>query len=265
MNLDQFYKAVWSDYIKITPQAEAIRKLFLKIDANVVNDHVAFRTFSDCSVNLAFLSSVIVALGYEVQDHYDFELKKLKATSFIHTDPDVPKIFVSELERHRLSAPTQDILNSYCSQISSVSDSPEVFWSGRHWNTPSYEDYKTVLAESEYAAWLLVIGLRANHFTVSVNHLESTNSIVDVLQRVENSGFAINESGGRVKGTPESLLEQGSTMADKQGFIFAEGEKHEVPTCFYEFAMRHKDADGNLYQGFIAANADKIFESTSTS
>ncbi|MGB6140662.1 MAG: DUF1338 domain-containing protein, partial [Pseudoalteromonas rhizosphaerae] len=35
-----------------------------------------------------------------------------------------------------------------------------------------------------------------------------------------------------------------------------------VPSCFYEFALRYAKPDGELYTGFVAASADKIFEST---
>ncbi|MGL4837356.1 MAG: DUF1338 domain-containing protein, partial [Shewanella sp.] len=34
------------------------------------------------------------------------------------------------------------------------------------------------------------------------------------------------------------------------------------PSCFYEFALRYPKANGELYTGFVAASADKIFEST---
>ena len=64
------------------------------------------------------------------------------------------------------------------------------------------------------------------------------------------------------RGSPEVLLEQASTLADRQTFTFAGGEEHEISTCYYEFARRYPDADGELYQGFVAASADKIFEST---
>ncbi len=37
---------------------------------------------------------------------------------------------------------------------------------------------------------------------------------------------------------------------------------NEIPSCFYEFAKRYPQADGELYTGFVAASADKIFEST---
>ena len=78
------------------------------------------------------------------------------------------------------------------------------------------------------------------------------------------SCLAVNDSGGRVKGSPEQLLEQGSTMADKMEAEFADDQMHEVPTCYYEFAKRYPDKDGNLFQGFVATSADKIFESTDT-
>ncbi|MGB1300776.1 MAG: DUF1338 domain-containing protein, partial [Pseudoalteromonas tetraodonis] len=32
--------------------------------------------------------------------------------------------------------------------------------------------------------------------------------------------------------------------------------------CFYEFAIRYPKPDGEIYTGFVAASADKIFEST---
>ncbi len=264
MTINDFYSNLWEDYIQITPQAEKIRQLFLETDSEVVNDHVAFRTFSGSPIDLNFLKGVVLSLGYQVQDNYDFTVKKLKAMSFIHEDKKVPKVFVSELERHKLSDASQAILARYCDQIQSVKSGPGVFWSGRHWQMPSFDDYATVLDESEYAAWLLVIGLRVNHFTVNVNLLHSTDRLEDVLDRVQAAGFAINESGGRIKGTPDVLLEQGSTMADRIKVSFSDGQAHFVPSCFYEFAKRYKNSQGELYQGFVAANADKIFESTSS-
>jgi hypothetical protein len=36
----------------------------------------------------------------------------------------------------------------------------------------------------------------------------------------------------------------------------------KLPSCFYEFAKRYPLENGELYSGFVAASADKIFEST---
>lgn len=262
MQPQAFFQSLWTDYVSITPQAQQVHDLFAATDGVVINDHVAFRTFADTPLRLDVLEPLILAMGYERQDSYEFKAKKLRAHSFIHPDPTVPKVFCSELLVDQLSPENQAIIQKYTAQIKEQALDQSVFWSGRHWAMPSWDDYNAVMAESEYGAWLLAIGVRCNHFTVSVNHLTSTDDIREVLGRVKTAGFAVNTVGGEVKGTPEALLEQGSTMADKQAFTFAGGESHVIPTCFYEFAKRHADADGIVYQGFIEANADKIFEST---
>jgi hypothetical protein len=115
--------------------------------------------------------------------------------------------------------------------------------------------------ESEYAAWLYLFGFRANHFTVSINYLEKFSGIIEVNEFLKSQGFPMNDSGGEVKGSPEQLLEQSSTLADQLEVAFQEGT-YRVPSCYYEFATRYKDANGKLFSGFIAGSADKIFEST---
>jgi copper chaperone CopZ len=129
---------------------------------------------------------------------------------------------------------------------------------------PTWVEYQALLAESEYAAWLLAIGLRANHFTISVNHLENYRTLQQVVQAVKEAGFALNTVGGEIKGSSEVFLEQASTLADKQQVEFADGDEHQIATCFYEFALRYPQSDGALFQGFVEGNADKIFDSTNS-
>ena len=50
-------------------------------------------------------------------------------------------------------------------------------------------------------------------------------------------------------------------MADRVPVTFTD-ETVTIPSCFYEFALRYPKPDGRLYSGFVAASADKIFEST---
>ncbi|MEX0981299.1 MAG: DUF1338 family protein, partial [Bacteroidales bacterium] len=109
--------------------------------------------------------------------------------------------------------------------------------------------------------WVAVYGYRANHFTISINHLNQFNSIQKVNEFLKENGFRLNSSGGEVKGTPEQLLEQSSTLADTISVEFKEGTS-EIPSCYYEFARRYSDKNGQLFSGFIAGSADKIFEST---
>ena len=61
------------------------------------------------------------------------------------------------------------------------------------------------------------------------------------------------------------MLEQSSTMANRIEWEFDGGVRQTIPSCYYEFARRYADpATGQLYEGFIAKSADKIFESTNS-
>ena len=259
MNAHQLFEALWQQFIQVTPQANQIHQQLKALGESPINDHVAFRTFSDCPVDIEHLTPVLEALGYRFQQHYDFSAKKLTAGSY--ECPGLPKIFLSELRREQLSDDAQAILQRLIDPIPDQPLEPNIFCAGRLWTLPSHADYQALANESEYAGWLAVWGLRANHFTVSLNDLNRRPSVMQMNEWVKDWGFAINASGGEVKGTAEDLLEQSSTLADRVTLKFEEGE-FEVPSCFYEFALRHPMPDGQLYPGFVAANANKIFEST---
>ncbi|MBT6751795.1 MAG: DUF1338 family protein [Desulfobacula sp.] len=92
--------------------------------------------------------------------------------------------------------------------------------------------------------------------------MKKIDEIGDVMNAVRISGFKLNAIGGIVKGSPELMLEQGSTMANKVEFDFGSGELHSIPTCFYEFAKRCKNKNQELFTGFIKESANLIFGST---
>ena len=172
----------------------------------------------------------------------------------------MPKIFLSELLLEQFSIDLQKIFQEIFQNINL--EGQELFTGGRSWEI-DFQTYNQLANESEYASWLYVWGFCPNHFTVSVNHLNSYQRLEEVNDLVKQNGFLLNESGGEIKGTPEELLEQSSILADKKYVSFSDGE-YLIPSCYYEFAKRYKDEDGRLYQGFIAKSADKIFESTNT-
>lgn len=263
MNANEFFQHLWADYVEMTPQAQRIKTAFEDAGERVVNDHVAFRTLALEPIGLKALEPHLLAVGYTPYEPYDFAAKKLSAFGYLPPEPEMPRVFVSELRVAELSAEAGAILRRVASQVDPARvASPDVLWSGRLWDAVSWDEYQTLQAESEYAAWVASIGIRPNHFTIGVNFLEKHPEVEDVLRVVEGLGYSINESGGRVKGSPDVLLEQGSTLADRMAIDFAGGETHEVPTCYYEFAKRYPTESGELYPGFIAASADKIFEST---
>lgn len=262
MNAEQFFAHLWEDYIRIAPAAARLREAVVARGESPTNDHVAFRTYDIAPINLAALEPHLLALGYQRFAPYHFEDKKLRAFGYIHPAGH-PRVFLSELETAHFSPFLRETVAGLCAQVDPAAAlRPEVLWSGRPWGPVSHDVYQRLLAESEYAGWVAAIGLRANHFTISINSLKTFANIHEFADFLESIGYKLNTAGGRIKGTPEVLLEQGSTLADRVAVEFAGGERHEIPTCYYEFAQRYPDASGRLYDGFVAASADKIFEST---
>ncbi|WP_372645600.1 DUF1338 domain-containing protein [Ancylomarina sp.] len=262
MQIDVF-NTLWKNYTLQNPSAQAIHDLFTKENEQVINDHIAFRTFDDPRMNIKVLSKKFIKLGYEQKGEYKFEDKHLNAIHLEHpTIENAPRVFISELI---LSEFSEEFQKTVKRRINSVGNAyyadPDLIHKGCVWGKPSYADYQFLRKESEYAAWLYIHGFRPNHFTVSINALKKYNTIEKVNQFIKDSGYEMNTTGGEIKGVPESFLQQSSTLAEMIQMEFEEGT-YEVPACFYEFAIRYPDANGQLFSGFIAANANKIFDST---
>ncbi|MGJ8667870.1 MAG: DUF1338 domain-containing protein [Oceanococcus sp.] len=260
MNITTFFEALWADYLNFTPSAGKIHQLFGG-GHEIANDHIALRTFNTPDLGLDAMEPLFLAMGYQRGGEYAFKAKKLLARHYEHPDATVPKVFISELLLQEFSDELQGQVAEQLRQMGELgAPDASLLYSGRHWDL-SHAQYQSLLAESEYAAWLSAFGFRANHFTVNVNVLPGFASVAQVNAMLKAEGFALNASGGEIKGSPEVMLEQSSTMADKVAVEFRDGE-FEIPACFYEFAYRYPQADGSLYQGFVEASADKIFEST---
>jgi len=261
MTVTELFNALWLDYTsRLCPSALKVHNLLREEEA-LTNDHIALRTVNLDSVGLDILAQPFLELGYKPCDHYQFKTKKLRAQHFEHSDESLPKVFISELLVDQCSFTVQRIIDSLLAQITPIQFTNPLFLAqGRPWNV-SIEQYLALVKETEYGSWVAAHGYGANHFTVSINHLNRFKSLNDINAFLKQNGFKINSSGGEIKGTPDEYLEQSSTMADKVGVSFIEGELY-VPGGFYEFSKRYKMNDGTLYSGFISASADKIFEST---
>ncbi len=252
---------LWKDYLDINPSAQYIFNLFIAKGEKIINDHIAFRTYNHPSINIDTLAQVFTPLGYTEKGEYDFKKKKLYAKHFEHANAEMPLIFISELQIEEFGSDTQEIIKELIDQIPENFTSHLSFiFSGRPWNL-SYSQYLSLKKVSEYAAWIAAFGFRVNHFTISLKNLNNFHGIEDVNQFLKNHGIQLNDAGGEVKGTRDDYLEQSSTVAYNKETTFSDGN-HVIPACYYEFAMRHKKPDGNLFRGFIAGSADKIFEST---
>ncbi len=263
MNKDLLLSKLWEQYTSITPSAQKIHQLLAQKGETIKNDHIAIRTYNDKRVNIAVMEKPFLAAGYVAKGEYVFESKNLFARHYEHeTDKAAAKIFISELILEKCSQQLQETVKTFLNDCDpSVFTSKGLIISGPVWNSKSHTIYKSLLSESEYAAWLYVYGFRANHFTINVNALTEFENLEQLNSFLEDKGWKLNNSGGKIKGTPAQLLQQSSTLADLNQVAFDEGSI-EIPSCYYEFALRYPMENGELYSGFIAASADKIFEST---
>jgi len=254
---------LWDDFITQNQQAKKIYDLFTNEGETVVNDHIAFRTIDDPRVNIETIARPFLKAGYVEKGRYVFIDKHLYAKHFEHaTDKAAPRIFISELLMHQFPEYLKEHFHTILNKIPfDILDSDEFIFSGNTWGQPSYHIYEQLRDVSEYAAWLYVFGFRINHFTVSVNNLKKFDTLAKVNQFIKDNGFKLNESGGEIKGNEEQQLEQSSTMADPVMIEFIEG-LYSVPSCYYEFALRYPNENGELFSGFVVDSADKIFEST---
>lgn len=258
------FDKLWDDYISLNPEAYKIYKLLSEQHETIYNDHVAFRTFNLKGIGLGILAKHFIELGYSEKNDYIFKEKKLFAKHYEHSDKNLPKVFISELELEKVSPFVRTTIeNTFADFDLSQTQKPDFLCSGATWKR-SYKIYEALYKESEYAAWTYAYGFRANHFTVNVNQLKKFSDLPKLNNFIKSNGFQLNQSGGEIKGTPEEMLEQSSTMAKDVALEFEEGT-YKIPACYYEFAKRYPMPDGNLYQGFIAKSADKIFESTNKS
>jgi hypothetical protein len=258
----------------------------IKSEIEIENDHVAFRTIGVEHLGIASFEKIFQHYGYEKRDYFFFEGKKLNAFWFAPPEPSFPRIFVSELRVNDLSDTAQKIIRKYTDSIKSdpsdaldLNDGEAVdqFLHSPLWQLPSLEDYKTLLAESEYAAWVIYNRYYLNHYTISVHNLpEGYNTIGEFDDFVESIGVKLTDAGGRIKISPDGGLLQSSTVAQMVEATFSGGETYSIAGSYVEFAERkilpqfaHWPASAirrqHRREGFETGNADKIFESTFTS
>lgn len=259
--LQNYFDKMWTNYCEMNPQAQSVYNKLSQFGENVVNDHIAFRTFLHPKIEIKKLAGHFTKFGYVQAGEYEFVQKKLKAMHFEHPNTDIPKVFISALDLNQCSEFLRKTVNAILNHLDEDKVSQDHFmYGGRPWPA-SYLVYKKLEQESEYAAWVYAHGFKPNHFTVYINQLKKLTTIQELNSFLEKNGFVLNSAGGKIKGSPQDLLEQSSTMANEIPISFNEGI-FSIPACYYEFAKRYPTKDGKIFQGFVAQSADKIFEST---
>lgn len=288
--LDDVLAGLMRRYRERVPDVQKV--LDAMLDAGVIqspdeveNDHIAFRTMGVPNLGLASFEKLFLHLGYERRDAYDFVEKKLSAYWYSPPRQDLPRIFASELRVDELSAEARRIIHRYTSTVTSdpvdslnLNDANAIdqFLHQPLWETPTLADYRTLLTESEYAAWVIYNRYYLNHFTISVHNLKpGYNTIDEFVAFLQEQGIRLNSAGGIIKVSPDGDLRQASTVAQMIDARFADGETFRIAGSYVEFAERRvlppfRNLPANQItrqhrrEGFETGNADKIFESTFT-
>jgi len=289
--LDKVFDGLMDRYKQRVPDVSAIIKAMIKEDvikneAEIENDHIAFRTMGVPFLGIQSLEKIFLHYGYRRRDHYFFPAKKLDAYWYAPSSAKCPRIFISELRVNELSENAQNIIRSYTNEVTSdpvdtldLDDAyaTDHFLHSGLWRIPTLEDYLALSKESEYAAWVIYNRYYLNHFTISIHNLKPGHNIIaDFNNFLERNGFTLNDSGGKIKVSADGNLLQSSTVAEMIEAIFANGVKHKISGSYVEFAERKvlKQFEGlpasaikreHRREGFEANNADKIFESTYSS
>ncbi len=292
--LDAILDGLLARYKAHVPEVDAIvaameRAGIIRGEDDIENDHIAFRTMGVPNLGIASLEKVFLAHGYRARDWYEFPAKRVTARWYAPPEARHPRIFISQLRVGEMSAPARHIVHSYTDTVEAdpvdrvnLNDAQAVvdFLHAPLWRTPTWTDYQHLLAESEFAAWVIYNRYYLNHFTVSVHNLPSPyGSLARFNEFLEANGFTLNDSGGKIKVSADGKLLQSSTVAAMVDAQFADGrggaETHRIAGSYVEFAERRvldEFADlppGHIRrehrrEGFEAASADKIFESTYT-
>jgi hypothetical protein len=266
------------------------REGVIRGEDDIENDHIAFRTLGVAPLGIASLEQVFLHHGYDRRDRYDFPQKKVNAHWYAPPAETFPRIFISELRVDDLSPEASRIIRSYTDGVAEdpvraldLDDPAQVvaFLHAPLWRTPTWSDYTRLRDESEFAAWVIYNRYYLNHFTIAVHNLPPGLDTVEGFNRfLEAHGFTLNDSGGKAKVSADGKLVQSSTVAVMAEAAFDDGrggvERHAIPGSYVEFAER-RVLDGFAHlersdirrehrrEGFEAASADRIFESTFTS
>ena len=117
-NINTLFEYLWQNYLCVTPTATKIHKLLGSTQNNdIINDHIALRTFDLEKVSLEKLAKHFTSLGYKECNEYNFEDKKIHAKHYEHPNIDNPKVFISELQVERFSPVIQEVIHFLVSQV----------------------------------------------------------------------------------------------------------------------------------------------------
>jgi hypothetical protein len=201
----QMIDSLWRDFTKSTPQAARICELLVERGELVHHDHLALRTFAAPGLGMDAIAGRFEAEGFRPRERYRFDEGHLRARYWQHDDPNVPKVFIIELEVGLLSPAAQAIVARLIAQVPPrFAERPDLACAGRPW-TPTYADYQALLAESEHAARVAALGLGVDRCSLDVGALITFPDLDALVALLVEHGFRVDVRGERATLRPDRI------------------------------------------------------------
>ncbi|KAL9645385.1 hypothetical protein ABK040_002584 [Willaertia magna] len=270
--LKQVTDELWKEYLIRVPYARKYVDINYTLGGNVVNDHIALRTFhieptnSSKKNNVAWggvksLARVLKPFGYKDKGDYLFKDTHLYAQHFeFPEDQDVPKIFISQLEVQKLSKKNQKIIKEILIDAkdpldrdalrlldivernqSELKDLEKKYLSQsllnvfkRQWSIPYEKDVLELNKESQYAAWTAIHGWSVNHFTAYINrqNISKLKTIEDTIDYLEKECKIPMKKGGIVG--PQKLRQTATAAVTEK--VLLRDENNELVERDWSYA-----------------------------
>ena len=288
------FDALWDGYRSRVSYVRDYEKMVAAAGATFFNDHIAFRTLAvqQPQAGIASVSRIFEALGYRAAGSYHFEDKQLSAIHFQHTNPQFPKLFVSELKTWELPTNAGRIIEQtlvnhrpafreeFLATLAALDSSPiantaellsEVVahFQTLPWQPPQKHDVLELNKTSQYGAWTLVHGYNVNHFTSLVNShgVANLNDLEKTMAALTTAGVPIKPE---IEGERGSKLRQSATEAVKIDVEVRDGEQATTMPwsyAYFELAERNEIIDAATgkrvrFEGFLGPQATNLFEMT---
>lgn len=288
--LVDLFDALWTEYRSRVSYVRKYEEVVARHGGTFFNDHIAFRTLARQrpQVGVVTLSRLFEALGYVPANCYQFPDKHLRSIHYQHSNPRLPKLFITEMQTWRLTSTAQEIVaktlanhpdpfaDEDLTDLSNGSDPTDThrqalldsarrWFSQPRWPMPKMSDITAVNRESQFAAWVLVHGYRVNHFTALVN-----SHGVEALDDIEKTVAALREAGvpmkAEIEGAKGSKLRQTATEAVMTDVVAADGV-FPWTYAYFEIAERGTVVDPETgrtgrFEGFLGPQATQLFEMT---
>lgn len=292
--LADLFDRLWDRYRDRVNWVRDYERVVRSAGATFVNDHIAFRTIGSQSPSAGIhsLGRIFESLGYRAAGCYQFPDKHLSSIHFQHANGNFPKLFVSELQTWRLSAPvratiertirtlraplTSDVLAALSSIDSTPSQDRAVLLDTivraveeLPWDVPPREDVLAVNKESQFAAWVLVHGYNVNHFTSLINshQVESLSDVEKTIAALKTAGVPMKSEIEGARGTKLRQTATDAAVIDVP--VSVDGALTAMPWtyAYFELAERGDVTDPETgrrgrFEGFLGPQATNLFEMT---